>query len=105
MKKRLRKKLRLAEFVELGFETTFRLPWGEDDSRLETFWDEFIRRIEARRLYCAGACGQRWDVVIYRGNRRAATDEDRTDLAQWLEAHGAVSDIHIGPLFDTWRAA
>jgi uncharacterized protein YggL (DUF469 family) len=105
MRKRLRRKLRLAEFVELGFEATFRLPWVEDDSRLETFWDEFIRHIEARGLYCAGACGQRWNVVIYRGSSRAATEEDRTDITEWLETHGDVSDIHVGPLFDTWRAA
>ncbi|MGE3276487.1 MAG: 50S ribosome-binding protein YggL [Vicinamibacterales bacterium] len=104
MKKRLRKKLRLGEFVELGFEVSFRLPWADGDQALDAFWDEFVEHIESRRLYCAGACGKAWDVVIYRGHRRPATELDRVDIHQWLGARHA-RDIRVGPLFDTWRAA
>lgn len=105
MKRRLRKKLRLGEFVEFGFEVTFELPWSDDDPKVATFWDQFIGYIETCGLYCAGACGRQWDVVVYRGNKRAATEDNRVDIEQWLGAHSEVSNLRIGPLFDIWRPA
>lgn len=105
MKRRLRKKFRLGEFLELGFEVAFQLDSSDGDPRLNTFWDEFIGYVEARGLYCAGASGRDWDVVVYRGNRRAASEEDRADVAQWLSACSDVGNIRIGRLFDLWRAA
>ena len=105
MKRRIRKKLRLREFAELGFEVRFRLPWSADDQRLDEFWDEFVGYLEAHGLFCAGASGSAWDVVVYRGPRAAASDHDRIDVSGWLLARAEVAELCVGPLIDVWRAA
>lgn len=106
MKKRLRKKLRLGEFREFGFEISFRLSDELDQPGLDRFWDSFIgEAIEARGLMCGGACGRAWNVFVTRTGRRSATEEDRRDLIGWLEQHSNVSDARIGPLIDAWHSA
>ena len=40
--RRLRKKLRVDEFQELGFEVSFELRDGLDEAQIDQFWDEFI---------------------------------------------------------------
>jgi uncharacterized protein YggL (DUF469 family) len=106
MKKRLRKKLRLGEFREFGFEISFRLSDDLDQPGLDGFWDSFIgEAIEARGLMCGGACGCAWDVFVTRTGRHSATEEDRRGLTGWLERHPNVSDVRIGPLIDAWHSA
>jgi uncharacterized protein YggL (DUF469 family) len=67
--------------------------------------DEFIGYIEARGLYCDGASGREWDLIVYRGNRCAATEKDRADATRWLRAQTHVTAIRVGSLFGLWRAA
>jgi uncharacterized protein YggL (DUF469 family) len=103
VKKRLRKKLRLGEFQELGFEVRFRLPDDFNEADLDAFWDAFIAEaIEGAGLMCGGGCGREWDVFVSRSQRQSATEEDRRAIAAWLEGHGQIADIHIGPLVDAW---
>lgn len=105
MKKRLRKKLRLGEFQELGFEVRFRLPDDFNEADLEAFWDAFIAgAIEEAGLMCGGGCGREWDVFVCRPDRQSATEEDRRAIALWLERYSRVADIHIGPLVDAWHS-
>jgi uncharacterized protein YggL (DUF469 family) len=104
MKKRLRKKLRLAEFRELGFEVRFLLPDDLDETDLEHFWDAFITdAIEREGLVCGGGCGRAWDIVVARHHRGSATEADRANIYQWLARYGAVRDVTIGPLVDMWH--
>lgn len=106
MKKRLRKKLHLGEFQELGFQVRFRLPddWHEAD--LERFLDAFIMdAIEREGLVCGGGCGRVWDIVVSRPHRGSATETDRASVHQWLVRHQTASDITIGPLVDMWHGA
>lgn len=106
MKKRLRKKLRLREFRQFGFEVSFRLPDDLDEAGVDGFEDTFIAdAIEARGLICGGGCGRVWDVFVTHAGRASAADEDRTKLAEWLGRHALVSSIHIGPLVDAWHSA
>ncbi len=106
MKKRLRKKLRLGEFRELGFEVRFRLSDELDATALDQFWDSFIGdAIEARGLMCGGGCGRHWDVLITRPGRTSATEEDRRAVAAWLQHGSSVADVEIGSLIDAWHSA
>lgn len=106
MRKRLRKKLRLGEFRECGFEVSFRLADGLPDSHLDRFWDSFIGdAIEAHGLMCGGGCGRVWDVFVTRPGRRSATEDDRRDITAWLQRHPDVIEARIGPLIDAWRSA
>lgn len=106
MKKRLRKKLRLGEFQELGFEVGFRLPGTLDEAQGLQFWDEFIgQAIESAGLMCGGGCGQEWGIFVVRPGRRSATEDDQRHVRAWLERHPLVSDIRVGPLVDAWHSA
>ncbi|MBI2219379.1 MAG: YggL family protein [Candidatus Rokubacteria bacterium] len=106
MKKRFRKKLRLGEFREFGFEVSFRLSEALDESGLEHFWDSFITEaIEAQGLMCSGTCGRAWDVFVSRPARAPTTDADRVAVGRWLQRHLDVSGLRVGPLVDAWHSA
>jgi uncharacterized protein YggL (DUF469 family) len=106
MKKRLRKKMRLAEFREFGFEVSFQLPDDLDQADLYRFFDSFITEaIEGRGLMCGGGCGQVWDVFVTRHGRGSANEEDRHGVAAWLQQYPHVTDVQVGPLTDAWHSA
>jgi uncharacterized protein len=103
MRRRVRKKLRRGEFKELGFELRFSLPPELDEDQLLAFWDRFIGdAVEANDLSCGGGSGHSWDVIVFRNGRESASEKDQQLLQEWLEREAFVSDIHIGPLVDTW---
>ena len=105
MRKRLRKKLRIGEFQELGFELKFRLDEAVSDTEVEPFWDAFIgEAVEPRGLMCGGGCGREWEVFVARPNRQSASEDDRHALEQWLQANRHVVDLQIGPLIDEWHS-
>jgi len=106
MHKRLRKKLRLGEFRQFGFELTFALPPTATVPELDQFWDRFILGfIEARGLMCGGACGRAWSVFVTPERRRSATEHDRAAARDWLADQPDVRDVSVGPLVDAWHSA
>ncbi len=96
---RLRKKLHLDEFQQLGFGVRFVFVQPKDTSGQSRFWDAFIAdAIEARRLtYGGGTEG----FVVPEG-RGSATDIDVRGIRDWLEAHPEVAEVSVGPLVDAW---
>jgi uncharacterized protein YggL (DUF469 family) len=104
VRKRLRKKLRVGDFREVGFEVRFRISDEVDEAGLGGFWDAFIGdAIEGGGLACGGGCGRKYDLFVFRPGRASATEEDRQAIGSWLERHAHVSDTHIGPLVDAWH--
>lgn len=101
----MRKKRRLGEFREFGFELAFTLPVELSESQVLGFWDEVIDEVESRNLRVGGASGHRWDVYVTRAARGSATEEDREALRAWLERHSLVSEVRVGELTDAWHAA
>ena len=57
MKRRLRKKLCLAEFTEWGVDLAVKRT-GSDG--FDEFFDDFIDLIEAQDCYCGGGGGRGW---------------------------------------------
>lgn len=105
MKKRLRKKLRLGEFREYGFEVSFRLPREMSDDETLNFGDVFLEEaIESVGLMCGGRCGHDWDVFMAGSRRRPVGDRDRVDIRRWLESRREVSNVEVGPLVDAWHS-
>ena len=106
MKRRLRKKLRIAEFRQLGFELRFRTPADWSDDEQMQFWDRVVLEgPETRGLAFGGGCGVVWDgVVLGLADRASISDAQRESLARWLSAEAEVSDLVVGPLFDVWHA-
>ncbi|WP_460576767.1 50S ribosome-binding protein YggL [Hymenobacter coalescens] len=98
MKKRLRKKLRLKEFQELGFHASFDLAPAQDDL---TFFDQLIPFVESIGLFIGGGINNFYAVA---GHRQSATPEQQQALREWLTQHPQVSNIDIGPLNDAWHS-
>ncbi len=100
MKKRLRKKLYLAEYKELGFVVDFELP--KEEQKVDEFIEQFLTMIDENGMACSGGgqCHHRYFVVLYK--RGSVSQEQRQMVAQWLEAHQTPSNITVGELIDAW---
>ena len=104
MRKRLRKKLRLGEFQEMGFPVRFRIEGDLTRAGQDAFFDSFISEaIEGNGLMCGGACGATWDVFVTRHGRGSATEDDRRNVQRWLTTQPRVRDINVGTLMDAWH--
>jgi uncharacterized protein len=104
MNRRQRKKARLGEFIELGFELTFALPSAWSDADTDGFSDRAIDKIESLGLSVGGGTGHVWDVFVTAfAPRTSVTESQRQALLNWLNADPAVSALRVGPLSDAWR--
>lgn len=100
MRRRLRKKKRLGEFREFGFEITAQLSPGADH---EAFMDRLIDAVEARQLGVGGGGSKDFQCFIARLGRGSANDEDRDALGRFFAEDPAIVQHEIGPLIDAWR--
>ncbi len=102
MRERLRKKLRLGEFREYGFEICCRF----DTERLEwdTFWDHLVGFVESRGLeFGGGGRPEDWSVVVGKMGRGSATEEDRAAVRAWFAERPEVIEVEAGELRDLWH--
>lgn len=95
MKKRLRKKLGVGEFTELGFEFYATLADADDK---KTF-DAFINLIEDYEFYCEGT----WDddgadLFISTGFKGMDNEERKAGFAGKVAAIEGLSNIRISEL-------
>jgi uncharacterized protein YggL (DUF469 family) len=107
MNRRLRKKKRVGEFKELGFELLGDLRPGISDDDIDAFVDRLIVVVEARRLGFGGGGGRdgKLEGFVTRMGRgsASATEEDRVALAAFLKGDDAVVRHELGALSDAWR--
>jgi len=94
MRKRLRKKLRVGEFIELGFTARYQVKAGLSSAALDSLLDRFIlEAIEANDLHCGGGGGPvEWDFLVCANGRRSATETDCESVRIWLEEQPCVSE-------------
>jgi len=100
---RLRKKLHLGEFQELGFdiETELKAPLvGDAEEALLIAFIEGI--IEPRGLIFGGgvSCG-----YVCKAGGGSATEEDRNAVQEWLEARSEFTSVKVHGLTDAWYAS
>lgn len=105
MKKRLRKKKRVGEFKELGFEVRGDLRRGLSGDDIEAFVDRLIDMVEARSLAFGGGAWRddKLDGFITRAGRGSATEEDRAALAAFLYGDAEIVSHEVGKLRDAWH--
>lgn len=99
--RRLRKKLHLGEFQQLGFEVSITLKPDLGIDNLDCFLDEFILdAIEKNDLAFGGGinCG-----FISTWKRSSASEAHRAIIQNWLNRRQEVVSVAIGPLVDAWR--
>ena len=104
MKKRQRKKLRLGEFQELGFEIRYQtagdLPKEERDALL---FDLLDNALEKNGLLAGGIGENPIDLfVVADDNRGSVTEEQRLAVQQWLAGDSRIAEFQITPLIDAW---
>lgn len=100
--RRLRKKLRVDEFQELGFEVTWTFPKGTDsvavDAQVDSFIDEVI---ESNGLGFAGGGDLEWEGLVCTQQLGKCTEENREQVKAWLTNAGA-ENVEVSELFDLW---
>lgn len=96
--RRLRKKLHVDEFRELGFHLRFAFAEHVDPLARLRFWDAFLAEaIEARKLTYGGA-----ETGFVAAERGSATEDDRRHVREWLAARAEPGVVEVGPLVDAW---
>ncbi len=106
MKRRIRKKRRVAEFRELGFEVSYRLGGDVSEEQADAFLSLFIEEaIEQHELQVGGGGGPLvWDFfAVSAKHRSSATDEQREKVGAWLSHRPEVTASEVGPLRDAWH--
>ncbi|PAU87222.1 hypothetical protein CK507_10940 [Pseudomonas sp. WN033] len=99
--RRLRKKLRVDEFQEMGFDFSVELKQPLDESQADALVDAFLDEVVIPRGLEFGG----WinGGFICKAGRGSATDADREAVANWFKARAEVSDASVSPLIDAWH--
>lgn len=98
--RRLRKKLRVGEFRELGFNVSFQHRAGLAEAEMDRFWDAFLlEAIESQGLEFGG--GTEGFITVW--GRGSATDIHRERVRAWLTARSEIESVSVGPLVDAWH--
>lgn len=100
--RRLRKKLHVDEFQELGFSISWNFAKGTDVETIDKTLDKFIDEvIEPNGLAFDGSGYLNWEGIVCLQKIGHCTEEHRQLLKSWLEKHGA-QEIVVSELFDVW---
>ncbi len=103
MKRRLRKKRRLGEFAEFGFNIRFAMSPGLGASARNAILDAFLDQIERLGLQFGGGGIHDWDGFAELCGRGTATEQHRAAILAWLEQHADIENPHVGELVDAWH--
>lgn len=98
--RRLRKKLCVDEFQELGFELTMTFKPELSDQVLDTFVDQFLDdAIAANGLDYVG--GEDYGLVCL-AKRGSVNEEQRAAVEAWLKGRDELQGFDLSPLQDVW---
>ncbi len=98
--RRLRKKLHLGEFQQLGFEVSITLQPNLEIDALDRFLDEFILdAIEKNQLAFGGGTDGGFITTWKRGS---ASEAHRATVENWLGRRPEVVSVTLEPLVDAW---
>ncbi|WP_437880853.1 YggL family protein [Pseudomonas sp. LRF_L74] len=98
--RRLRKKLCVDEFQELGCELTLTFNEGLSAEQADTFVDEFLRdAIEGNGLGYVGGDDYGFVCLAKRGSVSA---EQRAQIEAWLKSRSELREFTLSQLMDVW---
>lgn len=98
--RRLRKKLFVDEFQELGFTVKYNYADNLTDEQIDTFIVDFVLNVVE-----ANGMGYLYDYDCDRicsAKRGSVTEEQRKLVADWLSARTDITDLEISELVDIW---
>ncbi|MCC8375739.1 MULTISPECIES: YggL family protein [Photorhabdus] len=100
--RRLRKKMHIDEFKELGFSVKWNFPSNTPvdviDSTVDAFIDELI---ESNGLALDASGYLNWEGLICLQKIGKCTEEHRQLVEKWLKDRG-MEDVMTSELFDVW---
>ena len=100
--RRLRKKMHIEEFQEMGFSVAWRFPEGTAvetiDSEVDAFIDEVI---EPNKLAFDGSGYLAWEGLICKQEIGKCTEEQQAAVREWLEDR-KFEEVRVSELFDIW---
>ena len=104
LKRRLRKKYRVGEFQELGFQVNVKFKPNLSEAEFDKIYDDFIVLIEANKLAVGGGGGAEYlqGFVTAWGKYRSPTNAQRENIENWLESRPEISEFEVGKLGDAW---
>ena len=98
--RRLRKKLCVDEFQELGCELTLSFHEGLSEEDADKFVDEFLLEgIDGNGLGYVGGDDYGFVCLAKRGS---VSEEQRAALEAWLKGRKELSGFTLSPLMDVW---
>ena len=104
MKKRLRKKYHVGEFVQYGFEVEIHLKENTDENeREEVMWAFIIEAIEPNHLLAGGGGSNPMSFFVVADGYKSATIEHINKLKEWLSKQEQIESFSFGPLKDAWH--
>ncbi len=102
--RRLRKKLRVDEFQELGFDIAWKLADDTDSEGIDDFLSKFFSEvIEPNGLGFGGEGDTLWHGIVCTQKLGKCTEEHRQAVEKWLKDNGA-SAVAVSELYDVWWA-
>lgn len=100
---RQRKKLRLGEFQEFGFDVTAKCTKELTTSERQEFVDRLIEAVSERGLLFGGGFREKLEgFVVVNALRGSVTEAQRESFKTWLQSCPELTDIQVGPLKDAW---
>jgi uncharacterized protein YggL (DUF469 family) len=100
MKKRLRKKLMLREFQQLGFRFRFDFVEPVDESKEWEFLEALMAYEDANGISAGG--GPNSFYVYSESIRASVTPQQRQNLIEWLKQRTDIRNVEVKPLTDAW---
>lgn len=98
--RRLRKKLCVDEFQELGFELFITYREDLDEAAEDAFMQQFLQQaIEGNGLMFIG-CDEFGMVCL--GKRGSVSEEQRAQVEAWLQSRSELASYRVGALADAW---
>ena len=97
---RLRKKLCVDEFQELGFELNLDFKEDLSEEAIDAFLEAFIKEaMEANGLGYVG--GDDYGLVCLQ-KRGSVTEAQRAAVEAWLKGRTELTSVEVSPLLDVW---
>lgn len=96
--KRIRKKLHIGEFQQLGFDIEIKYSDQLTNDRHHEILDEIIDLIESYNLYIGGGDS----FTIYGEGYASVTEEQRGSIIAWMSNRSDLTLKSTSPLYDIW---
>ncbi|TDR80170.1 50S ribosome-binding protein YggL [Paludibacterium purpuratum] len=107
MSPRLRKKLRVGEFRELGFSLKAAIAADLDIAAQDDLLEAWLGVVDDHGVSFGGQFDARGALegVVFPIGGQPVTTAVRTALLDWLKARAEVGDLQASELYDIWHSA